>query len=313
MKEKKFKRNCPKCNKEVGHTTKKGLAKALKHNKLCVSCSALGDNWIDVSNLTRECMDCGKELKYSNTASYRSALENNSLCKSCGQSGDRNHQYGREYTEEEKEIKKRQLHSEETKLKQKEAMRRYRAEHPEENIQKRVLRKHGNNLEQYYEEKRLASIGKQAGENNPMYGKPSPQGSGNGWSGWYMGHFFRSLIELSYMVEFLSVTGVVWQSAETREFKIEYTDASGQIRNYFPDFFVNNKYLVEIKPKNLFRSESVKLKKDAAEKWCLENGYEYLLIEPKKLSNDKIMELYNSGEIKFTDRYEEKFMERYFK
>lgn len=24
-----------------------------------------------------------------------------------------------------------------------------------------------------------------SGEGNPMFGKPSPEGSGNGWSGWY--------------------------------------------------------------------------------------------------------------------------------
>ena len=53
--------------------------------------------------------------------------------------------------------------------------------------------------------------------------------------------------------------------------------------------------------------------KDAAEKWCRENGYEYLLIEPNKLSSEEILKLYNSGEIKFTDRYEQKFKERYLK
>jgi hypothetical protein len=36
-----------------------------------------------------------------------------------------------------------------------------------------------------------------------MYGKPSPQGSGNGWSGWYKGKYFRSIMELSFIVEYL--------------------------------------------------------------------------------------------------------------
>ena len=30
-----------------------------------------------------------------------------------------------------------------------------------------------------------------SGENNHMFGKPSPQGSGNGWSGWYKSWFFK--------------------------------------------------------------------------------------------------------------------------
>lgn len=32
------------------------------------------------------------------------------------------------------------------------------------------------------------------------YGKPAPKKSGNGWSGWYKEMFFRSLIELSFMI-----------------------------------------------------------------------------------------------------------------
>ena len=33
-----------------------------------------------------------------------------------------------------------------------------------------------------------------------MYGRFSPRGSGNGWSGWYKEWYFRSLLELSYMI-----------------------------------------------------------------------------------------------------------------
>src|SRR5690606_32422416 len=28
-----------------------------------------------------------------------------------------------------------------------------------------------------------------SGKNNPMFGKPAPKKSGNGWKGWYHGHF----------------------------------------------------------------------------------------------------------------------------
>jgi hypothetical protein len=38
-----------------------------------------------------------------------------------------------------------------------------------------------------------------SGKNNNMYGKPAPQGSGNGWSGWYNDIYFRSIMELSYL------------------------------------------------------------------------------------------------------------------
>ncbi len=38
------------------------------------------------------------------------------------------------------------------------------------------------------------------GEGNNMYGRPSPQGSGNGWSGWYKERYFRSLRELMFLI-----------------------------------------------------------------------------------------------------------------
>ena len=81
-----------------------------------------------------------------------------------------------------------------------------------------------------------------------MYGKPSPQGSGNGWSGWYKGWYFRSLLELSYMILVIERFNISWSNGE--KIKITYKNFSGINRNYFPDFLLNNKYIIEIKPKN---------------------------------------------------------------
>lgn len=304
-------RNCPKCDKKLEYGNKKSYQSSVRKNNLCMSCSRLGDDWIDVNNLKRNCPECGKEHIYSNVATYKAAIKNNSLCKCCMQLGEKNSRYGIKLSDNHKLAILEGLKN--TKEYRVELAKLWHKNNPGNNINDKIRRKYGDNIDDFLREKGERSRGMFSGELNPMYGKPSPQGSGNGWSGWYLDHFFRSLIELSYMVEFLSASGCIWESAETNKFKIEYTDASGQIRNYFPDFFVNNKYLVEIKPKNLFKSESVKLKKEAAEKWCKENGYEYLLIEPKKLCQDEILRIYNSGEIKFTDRYEQKFKERYLK
>lgn len=62
-----------------------------------------------------------------------------------------------------------------------------------------------------------------SGSKNNMYGKPSPQGSGNGWSGWYKGWFFRSLLELSYMINVIEKNGWKWENAESKKYKIPYT------------------------------------------------------------------------------------------
>jgi len=66
-----------------------------------------------------------------------------------------------------------------------------------------------------------------SGENNPMYGKPSPQGSGNGWSGWYKGWYFRSLKELSYMINIIERFHLKWENGEQKKYRIEYKDWKG--------------------------------------------------------------------------------------
>jgi len=50
-----------------------------------------------------------------------------------------------------------------------------------------------------------------------MYGKPAPIGSGNGWSGWYKGWYFRSLLELSFMINVIERFKMSWQNAETKK------------------------------------------------------------------------------------------------
>ena len=82
-------------------------------------------------------------------------------------------------------------------------------------------------------------------------------------------------------------------------------------RNYFPDFLLNNKYLIEIKPKNLFNSIDVIFKKEAAIEYCNNNNLIYKLISPNILSFDIIKQKYLIGEIKFIERYDKKFKEKY--
>lgn len=148
-----------------------------------------------------------------------------------------------------------------------------------------------------------------SGKNNPMYGKPSPQGSGNGWSGWYKGWFFRSLIELSYMVNVIDNKKLKWENGEKKKYKISYVDYSGQKRNYFPDFVIDGKYMVECKPKKLHTSPKTLAKKRAADKFCKKNNLIYKIRDVKKLSTRKIIELVNNNEIKFTEKYLAKFLE----
>lgn len=147
-----------------------------------------------------------------------------------------------------------------------------------------------------------------SGKNNPMYGKPSPQGSGNGWSGWYNGWFFRSLKELSYMIFVIERFNLSWKTAETKEYKIEYVDWNEHLRTYHPDFLIEGKYLVEIKPKTLWNSDIVKRKKEAAIEFCNIKKFKYKLTESVKLiTNNELKELIKQEKLFFTKRYQEKF------
>jgi len=152
---------------------------------------------------------------------------------------------------------------------------------------------------------------KKKGKNNNMYGKPSPQGAGNGWSGWYKGWFFRSLRELSYMINVIEKENLMWVSTETKEFAIPYINYDGTNRNYFADFLVDGNRLVEIKPKRLHSTPQVLIKKKAAERFCLKKGWTYELIEPDILTKEEILILHNNEVVKFLPRYEEKLKEKY--
>lgn len=69
--------------------------------------------------------------------------------------------------------------------------------------------------------------------------------------------------------------------------------------------------VIEIKPKKLWNTKEVVAKKEAAEEFCKKMGYEYKLVdvEPNSLI---LKEKYLNGEIKFVEKYKERF-EKYAK
>lgn len=148
-----------------------------------------------------------------------------------------------------------------------------------------------------------------SGEGNPMYGRPSPQGSGNGYKGWYKGIFFRSLKELTYFVKEIENKNLKWESGEKKKYIVKYM-FNNQERTYRADFIIENKYMIEIKPLKLHESQSVQAKAQAAIKFCQENNLEYKLVDIEQ-DFELIKELYLSGEFKPMDKYAEKFEKLY--
>jgi len=147
-----------------------------------------------------------------------------------------------------------------------------------------------------------------SGKNNAMYGKPSPLGSGNGWSGWYKSYYFRSILELSYL-KYLIDNNISFESSEKTKFKIEYYDSyKKKIRNYFPDFYISDtKEVIEIKPKKLVMTQQNKDKFKYAK---IKYGNKFKVLTENDISKIDVSvmkKVHDSKDLIFLNKYEEKF------
>ncbi len=281
MKPKKFFRICPICKNEIGYTLKFDRDKSEKLNKRCKSCAKKGElNSFFKKNHTEETKN---KIKNSFKTSKKRI----------------------EFVKEQKTTKYKELISKKLSGKKNPAYKRGK-------LKDLWFKKYGLEIANQKDLEWKKKLSQQSsGINNNMYGKPSPIGSGNGWSGWYNNWFFRSLLELSFMIKVIERFKFQWESGEQKKYKITYLDFKGKNKNYFPDFILNNKYMVECKPKNLQNSLVVQFKAKAALEFCFNNNMKYKLISPYKLNDNEIIDLYNTGKIKFLEKYEVKFKRLY--
>lgn len=241
-------------------------------------------------NFSRQCPNCIHITVHKTRSAYYSAIKNNSKCLNCKYKCRNNDCYRTlNFREKISKISKSNTNNWMTKL----------------SVKEKLLEKYGPidgkiRFEKYTEKQRINSSGK----NNPMYGKPTPKKAGNGWSGWYNQQFFRSLRELSYIINVLEKYNLQWQSAEN--IRISYINYDGNERTYSPDYLVNNTKLVEIKPKRLHNTPLVKLKKEAAEKYCLENKLVYELIDIEIIDIETLRELVINNKVTLTEKTKEK-------
>ena len=290
----KFIRRCPVCQKEITYSNKYNHQKAVLKKSKCKSCG------IKESITDERLKEMSERVKGKNNPMY-------------GMSGELNPFFGKKHTHE---TKKKILENRDITIYQTDEFKKKISKVTKGNknpmfgrsIYSVWVEKYGENIAvEKMKEYKLKQSKNNSGEKNAMYGKPSPKGSGNGWSGWYKGWYFRSLKELSYMVKVIERFNLVWETAETKEFTIKYKDHNHADRTYTADFIIDNKYMVEIKPKKLWNSKLVKLKESSAVEFCKSRGLKYKLTDITKLSKDEISMLWNKGLIKFIDRYEKKF------
>ena len=75
---------------------------------------------------------------------------------------------------------------------------------------------------------------------------------------------------------------------------------------------MNEKYLIEVKPKKLWNSDSVVRKQQAAIKFCKDNNLIYKLRDTPNLNTEELKKLYISKTIILTERYNKKFIDRFY-
>jgi hypothetical protein len=268
-----YKRNCPICNKELTHKHYVSFIASLKKNKPCSKCS---------------------NIERANRPEERIKNSQRQLGTRVGKD---NHFYGKTHTNKTKEL---------IRVKRAKQLIPKGIDNPlfGKKLEEIVGKEKANNI------KTKKSIN-YTGKGNPMYGKPSPNGSGNGWSGWYNGWFFRSILELSYMIKVINRYNIQWESGENKKYKIEYIDKNGIPRNYFPDFIIAKKYIVEIKPNKLKNTISVLEKRNAAIKHSNKLNMKYKITNVPPLTDIELKELIDTNKIQLTERYIKKYKEKY--
>lgn len=240
----------------------------------------------------RICPSCQTALTYSTPLLCRRAKERETVCGPCNARRLAPSRRGRKLTEEHKAKCVPYLLANKERIRDHRAYwtQRYGADEAERRVERR--------------RQKLSTASK--GENNPMYGKPSPQGSGNGWKGWYRGWHFRSLRELQYFIRTTEVEGRSCINIHLQKaYRVPY-QLEGVNRSYTPDFLVDGRYVVEIKPVKLLNTRENKAKFEAATPFFAALGltFQVLDIEPDSMM---LKAKYLAGEITFTTRYENRF------
>lgn len=293
--------------------------------------------------LKRNCPQCHSVIKYSNKYNRNNAEKDNRLCKSCSNkesankpehkermsklmsgkgnpmynmTGSLNPFYGKTHTEKTKKIMRENRIKNSHIYQSKEFREKMSEVTSGENNPMHGRAVYDIWLEKYGKEQadiklkefkyKLSEV--MSGKGNPMYGISPSNSAGSGWSGWYNNWYFRSLRELSYMINVIERFNLKWKSGESKDYTISYT-LEGVERTYKPDFIIEDKYMVEIKPKQLHNVKEVIEKKRAGIEFCSNHNLIYKLTDVPIIQKDELIELEKKKLIQFNSNYREKLYE----
>lgn len=151
--------------------------------------------------------------------------------------------------------------------------------------------------------KKMERIAREKWE-NPEYARKVIQNSKNGGlKGFYKDLYYDSGYELAWLM-ILESENRLCNIVRANTY-ISYKNAKGKLSHYYPDFILDNKYLIEVKGYGPWADKlNISKKNKAAKLWCKENDMRYRLVEFKDIGHhwyrkarNKHKEL-NNGEIK---------------
>lgn len=254
----------------------------------------------------RNCPECGKKLSYTRNSSLKKAEIKNSKCSECAR--PKNFKHSAETLRIISEKCTGYKHSDESLQKISKASSGKNNPMYGKKVYECWIKKYGkeiaNKKQKELNEKRSKNM---SGEKNPMYGRPSPEGSGNGWSGWYKNIYFRSILELSYL-KYLFDNNIKFEIAEKRKYAIKYINNKGVEKNYFADFYlIDSQELIEVKPKKILNYLENKNKFLAA-KQIYGDKFKILTEEHiSKITKHEIDQLYLDKDLIWIERYDLKY------
>ena len=317
-----FYRQCPFCHQEISYKLEVTRNRALEKKSICRSCAgAIISNRPDIKEkssirmkefmsdkLNRDNVSVNMKKFYSNQENRNKISERQSK-----RIGELNGFFGKTHSDE---TKKRMVENKNYDYAKTDEFKEKSKRVGEDNgmygkcfydiwVQKFGIEKADEIMKEFKVKKSEAT----AGEKNPMYCKPAPIGSGGGWSGWYGEWFFRSLRELTYVIQVIEKNGWKWRTAETADMSIDYVGIDGNKRTYRADFIINENTLVEIKPKQLMNTKENEIKKKAAEEFCHKRGLNYEMVDQIVLTFEEVTQLLNEGKIILTKKWETRLIE----
>jgi hypothetical protein len=121
-------------------------------------------------------------------------------------------------------------------------------------------------------------------------------------SGWYNNLYFRSSLELSFLINYSTKT---FTSCEVKEYSIRYIH-NDKIKTYFPDY-TDGKFIYEIKPTSLLEYGVNPIKIQKAKEIFGDTYFVITEIESPYVTKQKIIDLISCGMIKLTKNSENIF------